>query len=273
MKKDIISNAVNKISDEYINEAVNELYSNPSDNAPKEDTRMNRKNFYRAAAAILVCVLLGAGGFVYAKGLFNVNRREAESNELFSFEYYDDVSGEMQTVVWEDAKYVMTFDGPEECNEVEFKENWVPVEPNPGWNVETTSDDGWRTRLTSEYSAGDDGGALAYTIELYYASQFKNDGAMLLLYSTPEEIVEEQKDNYNIIKMRTKWDEGYGSDQDLNIYVMLNEEAGYVIVLSGASNLETLEHIANELEIRETGKVINSKDYEKYMVFLEPGRG
>lgn len=274
MKKDVISNSINKISDEYIEEAIDELYKNPLDNAPKEVVNMKRKNFYRIAVAMAACLILGVGTIACAKILFNVNHREAKPNEIFSIEYFDQVTGEMETNVWEDAKYVMTFDGPDECNAVEFKEHWLPAAPNESRNAFQTNSEGWRTGLTSEFSEGDDDdeSMLEYFIEVYYAPQFKNDGAMLILYCTPEEITEDHRSNFDIIKIRGTRD-GYKGIEDSNFYIMLNESAGYVIVLSGSSEIETLEHIANELEIRETSNVINSKYYSNHVVFLDPGRG
>ena len=273
MKKDTISNSINKISDVYIEEAFEELYSNSLDNTPKEEINMKRMIFRRVAVACTVCAILGAGTFAYAKGLFKVKHREAKTNEVFSFECLVEGESEMQTVEWKDAKYVMTFDGPDECKEVEFKEKWVPITPNEEWNKNNTNANGWRNALTSEFSKEDNGdGTVAYDIRLYYASQFRNNGAMILLYDSPEKIIEDHIDEFDIIKFNAKRDELYGGGT-VNYYFMLNKSAGYVVVISGSSDMKTLAHIADELEIRETGKVIHSSDFDKNVTFLDPGRG
>lgn len=277
MKKDNIANVINNISDEYVKEAITELYSVESGNTPMEEKRMKNKFVYRASAAVAACLILGVGTVAYAHGLFNASHREPNQGESYTITCIDGETGDNSDLVWDDVKYVMKFDGSEECNQIEFKENWVPYTPNEEWNT-TTNADGYRNRLSGEGSEGDVGDLPPYLVEVYYAPQFVNDGAMLLNVMTPEAVTEEQNGEYKVLKFKgtsdvTAEDGIQGGHFEANYLVMFNEAKGYALVISGSSDMETLEHIANELDIRETGTIIKSSDFEDNVVMIDGGRG
>ena len=50
-------------------------------------------------------------------------------------------------------------------------------------------------------------------------------------------------------------------------------EQGYAAVVSGTSDMETIEHIAKELQFRQTDEVIKSSDFENNCTFIDVGQG
>ena len=60
-----------------------------------------------------------------------------------------------------------------------------------------------------------------------------------------------------------------------NYVLLFNSEKGWLIMVSGTDDLETLEHIASELEIRDSGEPAFSGEDNaiESIGILDPGRG
>ena len=120
-------------------------------------------------------------------------------------------------------------------------------------------------------------------IETYYMSQFSDGGALLLLYYTPEEIIEEHWDELGVDVMRfhCTWHfdarpeigmDEYTLEQD--IILMSNADAGWVVRVCGEIGMDQLVKVARNLEIRETGKVLTCDDFEgNHFAFMDGGVG
>ena len=117
-----------------------------------------------------------------------------------------------------------------------------------------------------------------YCVEVYYAPQFYNDGAMILMYATPEEIMKEDWGEYQAMKFHAYQDipaNEYREETHLDYYfvILFNQSNGEIVVVSGTSDMETVEHVAKELQIRRTDEMVKSSDFENNAVFIDVGQG
>ena len=292
MSTEKLFDAMNEIDEAYKTEALirNGYLSEPE----KESAEMIDAQHLKTTAkfgskrlltfALAACLLLALAITAYAMGAFSLSHRDPEPGEDYSIAWHDSESG---SLVWDKFNYVFEFDGPDECAEVEFKEGWLPFAPNEQRNAWTTGEDGWRTCLVSENAPEVDhttDNYQPYRVDVYYASQFENDGAMILMYQTPEKILNEQWGDHQILKFHATQhfdaidDDSTGlhrPERTLNYYyvIVFSPEEGYVIVVSGTSDMETVEHVARDLQIRKTGRTLRAEDFENNCVFIDVGQG
>ncbi len=230
--------------------------------------------------ALAACLILALAITAYAMGVFSLSHRDPNPGETYSISWHDSESGRL---VWDKFNYVFEFDGPEECAEVQFKEGWLPFAPNENVNAWSTGEDGWRTKLVSEGAEGVDHTSenyQPYRVDLYYACQFENDGAMILMYQTPEEILHEQWGDLEVLKFHATQhfdavEEYSAPERTLDYwYVLLfSPQDGYVVCVSGTSDMETVEHVARELKVEKTGNTVRAGDFENNCVFIDVGQG
>jgi len=274
MRKTLLSGAVNDIDDRYIGEAINELnkYNSIISFSPKEGKNMSKKILGRVAVALFYLSIF-SGSISYAYSRFVTNYKNIEQSETFMISWVGQ-DGEEQNVECKDAEIAFSFEGCEESKEIEFKENWLPAEPNEKYilNAQARSQDGYRIALTSEYSVDDCIDYLPlYNIQIFYAAKYVNDGALVLKDYVPGEILQEEKDNYKVIKFSS--DYKYGRNDITNYYMLVDEDRGYIIVVSGIASMDEIEKIANNLDVRETGNTLNSENYYEYVELIDCGRG
>lgn len=160
------------------------------------------------------------------------------------------------------------FTGDELPDEVEFRPGWLPHEPKDApWDPDG---DGWVTYLiddreqeTNWYPAeGMFDAAIPYLIITDYAL----DDHVLVLNGESEIVKHEtwgKYDVYEIANTKDIFEFPNGVERHLkspeNYVLMFCTEEGYMINVGGTLDLETLAHIARELEVRPTGQKV-SKD-------------
>lgn len=284
MKTEKLLESFTYVDDGYVAEAAS-LLDRMEDNKmgeqkPKNTLRKISKTFL--IAAILASLLVVTA---FAATLFSVSKREAKPDETYKIRWSDSENGFLE---WKDLKYVFQFEGPEECREIRFKPGWLPFEPNEGTNAWAKEGDWYNRRLVSEGAPGVDRFGTnyqPYMVNVYYAPQFENGGAMLLMYQTPEEIIEEQWGDLQVMKFKANqhfdaiepnefFPEGSPErTQEFYFVIMFNPNEGYIIVVSGTSDMETVEHVAKELEIKQTDEIIKSSDFENNCTFIDVGQG
>ena len=237
-----------------------------------------RRMITLAIAAVLILSLSIAA---YA-AFFSMTRRVPEKSETFRINWEPNPSGYID---WSDAKLAVTFPETAESKEIEFRPGWLPDE------MASLKNESWRCRLTAEGLAfGDPAHAVAayqnmmqpLLIESYSMSQFNNGGALLLLYYTPDEIIEEHWDEQNVDVMRFHCTQFFDARPEINmeaytleqdIILMSNVEAGWVVRICGETGMDTLLRVAKNLEIRETGKTLTYEDFESHYTFMDGGVG
>ena len=285
MKRKFTEAVIGNIDDRFIIEAAEEFPDR--EHHPERMTKMHSKKRHYAkyliAVAAAVCLIFAMGVAAYAMGLFSLGHREKNQGESYSIDCIDP----NDKITWDNFKYVFEFSGGDECNAVQFKEGWLPFPPNEEINSWATDSDGWRRRLVSEGADGVDSTSdnyQPYRIDLYYAPQFINGGALILLDQEPGEIISEQWGEHQVLKFTATShrdaikDEVLGIDipeRNLEYYfvIMFSPEHGYAAVVSGTSDMETIEHIAKELQFRQTDELIKSSDFENNCTFIDVGQG
>lgn len=284
MKREFTEAVIGNIDDRFIIEAAEEISGR--EHHPESVGKHLRKKHYAKfliAVAAAVCLIFAMGVAAYAMGLFSLGHREKNQGESYSIDWI----GPNDKITWDNFKYVFEFSGGDECNAVQFKEGWLPFPPNEEINSWAADSDGWRRRLVSECAEGVDGTSdnyQPYRIDLYYAPQFINGGALILLYQEPGEIISEQWGEHQVLKFTATShrdaikDEVLGIDipeRNLEYYfvIMFSPEHGYAAVVSGTSDMETIEHIAKELEFRQTDEIIRSSDFQNNCTFIDVGQG
>ena len=277
MKREIIINAMNDISDAYLQETIDELYFPNCKKPQKAKRNIKMKRLIRAACFLTVIVLAGAGTVYAALEFFHTYHREAEEGETYEVKLTRiNESGETETYVpyvFEDPSYVFKFEGPEVCKEVEFKANWVPFEPNERFSIIT--EDGYSTYLSSEATPENESyGDVGYKIELFYLPQYIENSALVFEQWKPTNIQETVEEGFRIIQFQAS---DKIDNSGLTNYVMkINEEDGYGIICYGGCDASDLKHIVDELEIHETGRILDSSDLEnmnKDAMWMDPGVG
>ena len=293
MKTEILFDAMNEIDESFKTEAlIRNGYLSDAEASEKEIIEMNVSKHLKTTAknsskrlltiALAACLVIALAITAYAMGVFSLSHRDPEPGETYSLYWPDNPSGRL---VWDKFNYVFEFDGPDECAEIRFKEGWLPFAPNESVNSWSTGEDGWRSTLVSEGAPEVDHTTenfQPYRVDVYYASQFRNDGAMILMYQVPEKIISEQWGEHQVLKFHATQhfdaiDDGdyHVPERDLDYYyvMLFNPDEGYIIVVSGTSDMETIEHVARDLQIKKTGNMLSAKDFEQNCVFIDVGQG
>ena len=232
--------------------------------------------------ALAAALILSLGIAAYA-AFSSMTHRVPKKSETFRISWEEGPTGYVE---WSDAKLAVTFPETAESKEIEFRPSWLPDE------MASLKDGSWRSRLTAEklaFSGPPQSKIPAYQdmmqpllIETYYMSQFSDGGALLLLYYTPEEIIEEHWDELGVDVMRFHCTEHFdarpeiGMDEytlEQDIILLSDADAGWVVRVCGEIGMDELVNIAKNLEIRETGKVLTCNDFENHYAFMDGGVG
>lgn len=272
--------AMNDISDEKI-EAVSSIVYEDSIYQRKKQSFKFTKRILTIAAVVGAFLIFAIAA--YAMGLFSFSHRPRTESEKYSIKW-ENQSGK---IVFDEFQYVFKFDGPSECNGVKFKEGWLPFAPNEEVNAWARDEDGWRTRLVSECASGVDSSSdnyQPYRVELFYVPQFVDGGALFLNYQTPEEIVEEQWGEYKVMRIHAVHHQSGIDDEELDIHIpdrdmnyyfviLFHPEQGYIAIVSGTSDMDTVVHVAKELQFKQTDEIIKKEDFTDNCCFIDVGQG
>ena len=233
--------------------------------------------------ALAAALILSLGIAAYA-AFSSMTHRVPKKSEKFRISWEEGPTGYVE---WSDAKLAVTFPEKAESKEIEFRPSYLPDE------MASLKDGSWRSRLTAEklaFSGSPQTKIPSYQdmmqpllIETYYMSQFTGGGALLLLYYTPEEIIEDHWGEQDVDVMRFHCTEHFdarpeiGMDEytlEQDIILLSDADAGWVVRVCGEIGMDELVKIARGLEIRETGKVLTCDDFEgNHFAFMDGGVG
>ena len=300
LNRDHLFDAMSCIRDEYLLSAADLLsyQQEETDMHPEQKTKkagLRKTGRILLIAAVIACLFTVTA---FATGLFSISTRVPDPKETFPIHWDDSNSGYLE---WTDAKLVLTFPETTESLEIEIRPGWLPFEmPSTlggslPWN--NLSSETWFQRFASEslcFPVGSEtvpeefrGLQQPILIQLYSMAQFNDGGAMLMLYQTPGEIREEQWDNLNADVLsfhgRQHFDEQYfdcwtgktikAYDIDYDYVLLSNAEAGWVVEVCGQLGMDTVRRVAENLEVRETGRALTAGDFENKFVFIDGGVG
>lgn len=210
-----------------------------------------------ALAAALVALLTATA---FALGLFQLHSREIADGETVSGEWiFRDSEGQIQdaqTMTYNDAGLVFSFESHEFPRQIMFRPNWVPSEATAAEDA----GDGWYYRCGD--FGNDDHDDIPYLIEVHYATpdyQLVLLGECTIQYTgrKGEMLITEVSADYN---------------GTTNYLVMFNDSDGYMVVIGGSSDMDTLEHIAESLDIKLTD-VVYQADPNSNIGIMNIGRG
>ncbi len=268
MNREKLFDSLADIDETYIAEALR--YSPEASSGSSERiVHLNKKRMISFALAAALILALGAAAYAVFS---TYSARVPEPEETFRINWAENASGYIE---WTDAKLAVTFPDTAESKQIEFRPGWLPDELSELKRTRPLS------RLTAEelaYKYPDLSGGQPLLIESYSMSMFNNGGALLLLYYTPGEIIEEHWDEQNVDVMRfhctmTLEANDYSPERTLeqDILLMSNPEAGWIVCLNGEIGMDELVKVAKNLEIFETGTVLSYDDFENHYAFMDGG--
>ena len=228
--------------------------------------RKNLKPIRVFLIAAAVAALLTTAAFAISR--FVMNKTETDETVTGRWTKLDEEGNIIldQEMDFPDAGMVFTFTGPEERhNEPEFRALWLPEGDIEG----NTDADGWTWYLCDN---GDGKGSLPFLIQ---ASNVNTGNSKFVLNGKVSIISEEEKDGWEITKIvcdytdtSFKWD-----GNEANYVLMFNPEMGYLVRVGGTSDMETIEKIAENLEIRESDRPPFDSGMAETIGMLDIGRG
>ena len=225
--------------DEALNERIKEKVMKQIQ-AGKHAAQKPRKVFRLVALVAVIAVLFTVTA--YAAGLFN--QRFTKASGAVSGEWIwrnDDGTVEVQKMEYPEAGYILTAEDTGAIpNRIELKANWLPS------NTENVGK--WGAYLHDD---GGIDGPVPYGVAIYYAIP----GFTAVLNGEVEIIKEETWENYKVTELTAAWNLEHGLGVQ-NFVLLKDEEHGYIISVGGGDDFETLEHIARELEVRDTGEPV-----------------
>ena len=228
----------------------------------KDDQRRKRFALRQALsigliAAVLISLLTATA---YALGLFKLNKNTVPENYVAHGQWIErDADGEItnvQELRYPGANLVFTFEGEAVPHRAEFKPGWLPME-GFGWG-----NDGWYSYYGNEGDSAE--GQIPYKIEVFYALP----GYQLVMMYESEIVEESVWGEYEVTKL-VNHNPYWGDD---NYVLLFSPEHGYMIRVGGCLDMETLERIARNLDVRITDEEVTyNPDYN--IGIINVGRG
>lgn len=169
-----------------------------------------------------------------------------------------------QTFYFPYASMVLSFTGPDESyNSPEFKANYLPSEP-----TNAVGRDEWTTYLCNDGK----GSIMPYLITAENVDTGNSKG---VLNGKTEIVKQENRDGWEITEISSDYTEcqSFCSWESVNYIFMFDPERGYLVRVSGTDSMETLEKIAENLEIRESDMPPFESPFSEEIGILDLGRG
>ncbi len=147
-----------------------------------------------------------------------------------------------EKLAYPDAGIVFTVCCPEKMTHTpEFRCFWLPQEATDG----ITDKQGWTKRLFC-----DEGDSILYCISTFDTVR---DGFQLVLSGDVRVVKEERLGDREIIEITSDTSRLISISYDRANYILLfDHSTGYLVLISGEAEMGILEHIALEMEIRES---------------------
>lgn len=233
------------------------------DAAPRRRHSKLPRAFLLAAALVLA---FGTAAFALAGYGMSLRNPTAEDILVSGFRYEEVVDGKVwnsEILAYPDAGMVFTFACPEESSRTaEFRCFWLPREATEG----TTDAEGWTKRLFC-----DGGDRIPYSITTFDSLR---DGFQLVLSGDVSVVKEERWGGWKVLEVTSDCSKLVFPTYDrANFILLFDETAGFLVVISGEEALETLEHIAREMEIRESATAKGEHPDAAMIGLLDLARG
>lgn len=250
--------AMRGIREEYILNTANALgYT-----AERPQTRRFNRRLWSTllVAAILISLFTITA---YALGWFQMSHH-------VSRETYTATIREQQ-VEWK-GEYAFEFEGPEECPEVRFRVTWAPNDDYwypASWAVGRTKLVEGRELYNEEFGVY----MPSCVVDINYAPQFVDGGAMILIGFQPGEITREIWGEVEVYKFQATATHAIHREQTQfptgNFVILFHPQEGWIIGVRGYDSMENIEGIARGLTVEPTGRIIHKKDFDSKYDFCD----
>ncbi len=233
--------------------------------------------------AAVITALLGITA--YATGFFGLRGRDVSPEESFPVSFgtdWDEAYG-----AWK-GTYALEFDSPETCQPVRYRFGWLPEDLEFFWYE--TDAEGWVERF--DYTPGSDSiswyehmeAEIAETedffiSDIYYAPQFVNGGALILLNQVPDEITQETWGDLSVQMFSCStwrdWKSGEAGSYNspVNHVVLFHPEQGWIFSVRGTVSMEDLVKIARNIEVEQTEGLVEASQFRNPYDIFDAGQG
>ena len=232
---------------------------------PRPPVKLGRTLLLAAALTLL----LGTMAYAISGFFMNAEQRDPAGPAVHGRWLMLSESGEVLTdrkEAADNAGLVLSFSGPEAGGmKPEFRCFYLPSEPSYGW----TDEEGWTFYLTDEH--GEEEGSLPYII----CAGNVEPGVVRYTISGDTRIVKEsQWGDWQVLEISADTSGiPYMGYREANYVLLFDQSRGWLVRVTGTLDLETLEHIARELEIRESDTPFEPSGYSELLSSLDPARG
>ena len=216
-------------------------------------------------AAVIAALLSTA---VFAVCSYVMNRQEAEGTVTGHWIEKDENGNiiSYQEFIYPDAGLVLSFDGPSEnMYRPQFRAFWLPETSRI---IGQTDEEGWTDYLLGKTEDGE----LAFLIT---CENVNTGNSKMVLNGKTELISEDSIDGWEILKVSSDYT-GTGFERAYKYakYIfMFNEKYGYFLYVGGEADLDTLEKIAEGLEVRVSDEKCSENPYSESVGILDIGEG
>ena len=251
-----------------------------------KELSMKRKTI-RTVRVMLIAAVVTAllGATAYAAGIFALKGREVPPEESFPVHFgtaWDEKHG-----AWK-GTYALEFESPETCRPVRYRFGWLPEDLDYLYYEKDA--EGWVKRWDWKPGCDDipwgehaeavqKGKELFFVSDMYYAPQFINGGALLLLNQVPDEITEETWGELSVQIFSCSgwrdWQTGEEGlfEESINHVLLFHPEQGWIFSIRGTLPIEDLVKIARELEVEQTDGLVEQSQFENPYDLFDAGQG
>ena len=219
---------------------------------------------------LLLAAVIAAffGSAAYAIARYSMNLQDVRDQDEVVSGHITEINknGEVvndETLYFPDAGLLLTFTGPDDShNSPEFKANYLPSEPTNGIGRGE-----WTTYLCNDGK----GNIMPYLITAKNVDTGNDKG---VLNGKTEIVKQENWDGWEITEIVSDYTESSFANWEIVNYIFMFDPArGYLVQVSGTDSMETLEKIAENLEIRESDTPPFESPFSEEIGILDLGRG
>ena len=247
------------IDDELIVQAGErlELFSekDASPHETKEEADMNPGGIRTIGKTLLVAAVIAAALFAtaLAAGLFGTSVKETDGLQ--------GTWGGDQTVDFYDARHYVTFESEAPRHSVTFKADWLPSDPTAGAGGEFTG-----------YLCNDgEGEILPYVINAFNCTDLQ--GIRYCFHGEGGVVKQDTWNGYERTELTLDYTNTPIHFGTVNYLLLFQSEDNYLIYIAGTDSMETLEKIAENLEIQVGEEITELYDAGSDIASFDLGRG
>ena len=264
MKREVIENAINNISDQYKDEAL-AYHSKAEVSEINGMSSKKTKRILTTGIAVAMVVAVGATATAFAAGVFKIKTRDPEPQETLvaHMNSYDEDTDEWsveETKYTDIEKIIEVEEGGTQAEEIEIRLN----HSFDGYDFSVTGDPtDWKNLLQGESSEG------FFNVAIYYMPLFSNDGCLFMLDDILSEDTFIGDDGFQHYKVAAANEVGLVS----YYHFVFDEQAGHVIVSMSSISEEFTDSLLADLEIRPTGNLVEFDESEDHIYLVVNGLG